>query len=201
MGRFIRGRLAVGLLCSLLLSSLVSAQPDGGLKKGVLLVAAPQLSDARFQRSVILVVDHGQKGTMGFRLNQPTQMPLSYFVPALKKKNRPDIDVLFQGGPIDVRNVYVLTRTRRVHPSMHQVTGNVYAAKGLRALGHMLDQLAADETLRAFVGYVGWGPRQLEAEVQRGDWLVVAADEGLIFSPPDAPLWERLTKGRLGEWL
>lgn len=201
MGCFIRWGLAVGLLCSLLLPSSAYAQPQVGLKKGVLLVATPQLSDARFQRSVILVVDHGQKGTMGLRLNQPTQMPLSYLVPALKKKNRPDLDVLFQGGPINARNVYVLTRTRRVHPSMHQVTGNVYAAIGLRALGHMLDQLAEDETLRAFVGHVGWGPRQLEEEVRRGDWQIVAADEELIFSPPDTPLWERLTKERFGEWL
>ncbi|HET7085243.1 MAG TPA: YqgE/AlgH family protein [Rhizomicrobium sp.] len=160
---------------------------------GQLLVAMPQMSDPFFDHSVVYLCAHGEEtGAMGLVVNKTIDaLSLDELYAQLKiepvaRSNRP----VHFGGPVAAGQGFVL----------HSAD---YRDEGTLAIGEEFAMTATLDILRAqskgegprqglvALGYAGWGPGQLESEIQANGWLVVDADPALVFETEDGSKWQR----------
>lgn len=168
------------------LAQSVAAQPAAGK----FLVAARGLVDPNFERSVVLLVQHGEEGTLGLVVNRPTGVPLSKLFagePLLERQE----GILFAGGPVGAGStLLLLLRARRPPEEFRRVFADVYLGwtpEALRDARGILD-------CRVYSGYAGWAPGQLDAEIARGDWRLLPAEVPLVFEQRPERVWEELTR-------
>jgi putative transcriptional regulator len=167
----------------------VTAAPEAGM----LLVARPELPDPRFREAVILLVQHGPGGAAGLILNRPSRMLLSEVLPNLPQAAGAS-KTLAYGGPVAPRAFMVLVTVQGEPPEpSRKVVGNVYLT-GPEQLLAWLEKTGKIDSYRVFAGYGGWAPGQLAAEMTRGDWQVLPADEASLFSPEVSGLWRQLVR-------
>ena len=160
---------------------------SASLAKGVLLVASPSLSDPNFHQTVLLIVAYGRGGTVGLILNRPTNVLVSEALPdliALKRTNHR----LFAGGPVERTQLVLLFRLTQVLPDTRQIVDGIYMGTP-RVLERILTQPKPTETFRAFSGFAGWAPGQLEHEMLEGAWGILPSDAFTIFDKDPATLW------------
>jgi len=176
-----------------------SSQEQDGYLSGTLLIAMPTMSDPRFERSVIYLCAHSDEGAMGLVLNRLLD---SITLPALlgqlgidNSQVKGDMRIHF-GGPVETGRGFVLHSSDYVQDSSLRVTEDV----ALTATVDILRDIAAGGGPRQrllALGYAGWGPGQLDREIQLNGWLTVGADEGLIFGDDLDQRWEQAL-GKLG---
>ena len=161
--------------------------------RGHLLIANPALADPNFARTVVLVGEHGDEGAMGVILNRRSQATVSAAVPELDGPWDAD-DSLFLGGPVRPSVVLVLAEFVDSDAAGLLVTESV----GFLSAQAEIDELPAlAARARVFAGYAGWGPGQLEAEVESKDWLLAPALEDDVFNEDPEGLWATVLK-RMG---
>jgi putative transcriptional regulator len=164
---------------------------------GRLLVATPVLGDPNFARAVVLVLDHDQDGTLGVVINRPTPVPVADVLPPWSDYTVAP-GVVFQGGPVALDSALALARV----PGDGEPLGwrRVAGAIGLVDLDAPPEVLAADlAALRIFAGYAGWGPGQLQAELDEGAWFVVPAEAGDAFTGEPERLWRAVLRRQGGD--
>ena len=164
-----------------------------GFMTGELLVAMPQMRDARFTRSVIYVCAHTSDGAMGLVVNR---LVGSLTFPDLLQQLNIDTQGngehirIRSGGPVETGRGFVLHSTDYVDDATLKVGDTV----GLTATIDILKDIASGSGPRRSLlalGYAGWGPGQLDQELQANAWLTVPADEELIFDDGLNDKWER----------
>ncbi len=163
-------------------------EQDGRLG-GRLLVAAPQLADPNFVRTVVLVIEHDEPGAVGVVLNRPLQVEVSEILAVWKEQAEAvPPPVVFSGGPVSPDAVIALAR-----PAGEVEGGELKAVVpgvGLVDLSVVPeDQPVVLDGVRLFSGYAGWGPGQLETELEDGGWLVVDALAVDAFAEHPEQLW------------
>lgn len=159
---------------------------------GRLLVAMPGMGDHRFESAVILICAHSEDGAMGIIINKPaSELNFSGLLDHLKIPRSPqgrDIKVHF-GGPVERGRGFVL------HSQDYPKTDTSMDIKGGLMMTATLDILEAlakgqgPHSVLLALGYAGWGPGQLEAELTRNDWLVADAGPELIFNADHSGKW------------
>ena len=154
---------------------------------GRLLVARPTMGDPRFHRTVILLLEHDDDGTLGVVLNRPSETDVGEEMPEWVSAAAPP-DRFFVGGPVEPQAVMAVGRLASTDVEWDpasRLVGDVVLinmAKG----PHGPEVLAGH---RLFVGYAGWGPGQLDGELGADGWWVVASEpDDLLASDPDG-LW------------
>jgi putative transcriptional regulator len=189
MGRFLRA-LAVVALCGM---SFLQAQSSSikDLAAGKLLVAGRELGDPNFIETVILLVHYDKESTMGLVLNRRTRVPLSRVFDDLKAaKGR--TDPVYVGGPVERNGVLALVRVR----PKPEGASNVFADVHLISTKELLEKTVAAGTesgiFHVYLGYAGWGPGQLEHEVELGAWFIFRPEAGMVFDTDPETLWPRL---------
>jgi len=186
------GRWLIGAAVSIWALVAPAAQPE--LANGIFLVAAPELQDPNFRETVVLItVPPGGGGPLGVIINRPSGARLSEIIPGAAKL--PDhLDAVYAGGPVRRGRVLLLVRSHERPENSLQVLSDVY----LSGSGEFLEQLARREVsvpaFRAYAGYAGWAPGQLQAEIARGGWLIMPAEADTIFSTQPARVWNELIK-------
>jgi len=184
-----RSTLLVGTL--FLLSTLsAQAQQEFSLRsveKGVLLVASPSMSDPNFHQTVLLIVEHGRGGTVGLILNRPTNVLVSEVLPDFTVLKR-TTHRLFAGGPVERTQLVLLFRLTQLLPDTRQIVDRIYLGTP-RVLERIMTQPKPTETFRAFSGFAGWAPGQLEHEMLEGAWGVLPSNAFNIFDKDPAALW------------
>ncbi|GAA2468955.1 YqgE/AlgH family protein [Streptomyces thermolineatus] len=167
---------------------------------GRLLVATPALADPNFDRAVVLLLDHDEEGSLGVVLNRPTPLGVGDVLePWAGLAGSPQ--VVFQGGPVSLDSALGLA----VVPGEAQEGDplgwrRVHGAIGLVDLDAPPELLAAElGSLRIFAGYAGWGPGQLEDEVDEGAWYVVESEPGDVYSPDPERLWRAVLRRQRSE--
>ena len=135
--------------------------------RGQLLIASPQLFDPNFRRTVVLLTHHDKEGAMGLVLSRPSEVRVADALPelALLAGTDPAVHV---GGPVSPEALVVLVDHER--PPVSAIVGNVAFMESGSEIG-ALDAVRA----RVFAGYSGWGPGQLEGELEESAWIVVDA--------------------------
>jgi putative transcriptional regulator len=172
---------------------------------GRLLVAAPALGDPNFVRSVVLLLEHNEQGSLGVILNRPTDLSVADVLDAWSALAS-EPDVVFQGGPVGLDGALALAalgdRARVGPPDRAEPPGwrQVYGDLGLVDLDAEPAALAARlGSLRIFAGYAGWGPGQLEVELAQDAWYVVDSEPGDAFSPQPERLWGDVLRRQPGD--
>jgi putative transcriptional regulator len=167
---------------------------------GQILIAMPGMADPRFDRSVILVCAHSGDGAMGLIVNKPLEdMSFSGLLEHLKIPLGPkgrDIRVLL-GGPVERGRGFVLHSPDWRPGRTDKATLEVPGGFGMTATTDILEALAkgaGPAKAMLALGYSGWGPGQLEAEIARNDWLTAPAPEGLVFGEDDRAKWAAALK-------
>lgn len=159
---------------------------------GKLLVAMPGMADPRFDGAVILVCAYSGDGAMGLIINKVVpELSFDVMLDHLKiphANGGRDIRVHF-GGPVERGRGFVLHSPDYIGgPATMQIEGGYGMTATLDVLEAMAQGAGPDRALLA-LGYSGWGPGQIEAEIGRNDWLIVEAAPGLIFAPDNATKW------------
>jgi putative transcriptional regulator len=161
--------------------------------RGQLLVAAPVLTDPNFHRTVVLVGEHGATGAMGVVLNRPSLVAVTDAIAPLAALTAHD-DVVHVGGPVQTDAVVVLADFVEPERSAGVVFDSVGFVPG--EVGDP-DDLGRLRAARVYVGYAGWGPGQLELELEERAWIVVTATLADVFSDDPDRLWSSVLR-RLG---
>jgi putative transcriptional regulator len=164
--------------------------------RGRLLVAAPPLVDPNFDRTVVLMLEHGGEGALGLVLNRPGDTALAEAVPDWSLL-APEPAVVFAGGPVSPDSVIALARSE----TADQRDGWVPVGGGLGTvdLGRAPEEVGVViEGVRVFVGYAGWAPEQLEEELERGAWFVVEFQLDDAFGADPEQLWRRVLRRQRG---
>ena len=172
----------------------MSAEDDNeGYLTGQLLVAMPQMEDSRFVRSVIYLCAHSAEGAMGLVVNK--LMEDISFPDLLDQLNLSGSDApggikVHFGGPVETGRGFVLHSADYVQDATLVIDDTVALTATIDILKAMAAGKGPKHSLLA-LGYAGWGPGQLDDEMQRNGWLCVPADDGLIFGKGLDDRWER----------
>ncbi len=153
-----------------------------------LLIAVPQLMDPNFFHSVVLLIDHTPEGAMGLTINHRTdQTILSLYQQMGRPWPGDDETYLLRGGPVQPEHAWILHGPTCISGSVHRVSDEIFLNTSLETM----DELAESaEAFRFFVGYAGWGPGQLDREIQEGAWIISDLDSSLVFETPLEEVWE-----------
>jgi len=170
----------------------VSAFGQESERQGILLVAQTKLSDPNFNKTVVLITQHGKAGTVGVILNRPTRVLLSKVFPESKVLSESDSH-LFGGGPVSANSLVFLYRSSRKNKHALSVFGDVYLSANMQLLGAQLTE-SGTENVRVFAGFAGWAPGQLDREIARGDWIMTEASLNRVFAKDTEKLWQEMMR-------
>ena len=162
--------------------------------RGKLLLAGPVLKDPNFDRTVVLITEHTEEGAMGLVLNRPSEAALDEAVPDLAWVADGD-DPVFVGGPVAPTGVIVLAEWTDPAQAVVLVEDDLGFVPGD---AEDTDALAAAiSRARVYAGHAGWGPGQLEAELDEEAWIVEAPLREELFSAEPETLWSAVLR-RMG---
>ena len=168
-------------------------------EKGHILISEPFLQDAYFQRSVVLLVEHDSKGSMGFVLNKKLEMLLNTVVPELKDFH--EIPV-YLGGPVaSDRLFFIHTLGENIVPNAVEFSKNLYMGGDFDALkryalsGHNLEG-----KVKFFLGYSGWIENQLDNEIKQDSWVVGETSCNKVMLAEDESFWKSTLSGLGGRY-
>jgi putative transcriptional regulator len=159
--------------------------------RGFFLVAKPSIVDPNFQRTVVLVTYAPDGAALGVILNRPTKQSLASILPDNQKLAR-FTDPLHFGGPVERDGLFALFRAQESPGQAFVVIEDVHLTLNPATVEQLLNKPPPD--LRLFVGYSGWAPGQLAAELARSDWWIVPADAETIFRKATDTLWDDLSR-------
>ena len=165
---------------------------------GQLLVAAPGVGDPRFERTVILIVEQGPDGTVGIVVNKPIgEQPLASVFKALGQKDGDAAGSVrvFSGGPVQPEVGFVVHSPEYRRPETVAITDRLSMTSSMAILRDIGDRRGPAKVLVAF-GYAGWGPDQLEHEIEQRAWGIAEADPTLVFDEDRDNVWEDVWKHR-----
>ena len=161
-----------------------------------LLVSMPQLHDPNFERSVILLCEHGEHGAFGLILNRRTNTPASEAVRLSPPVSTDSGLKLWIGGPVEPDRGWILTGTEPPAKESIRVCDGIFLSTSPALLRQLIEGPARPRT-RLLTGYAGWGAGQLDAELTASAWLHTDVDLGIIFDTRPTDMWEAAIR-RLG---
>jgi putative transcriptional regulator len=161
--------------------------------KGHLLVAGPGLVDPNFRRAVVLVGEHSDEGAMGVVLNRPSETTVTEAVPELEALVE-GAEFVHVGGPVQPSAIVILADF--VEPDRAGVL--VVDSVGFLPAEVEPDDLGELKQTRVFAGYAGWGPQQLDAELEEGSWIVEPALAEDVFTSSPDDLWSVVLRRKGG---
>ena len=167
----------------------------GSLAPG-LIIAPPALTDPNFDRTVVMLAVHNDGGALGFVINRAAQVVLGDLVAYAGYGDgwKHDRSPVLYGGPVQPSSVWVLSSDGEAPPSDMIAVGDRLRISSSRAA---FDALVRDlegggpRGRRALLGYSGWAPGQLEAEMAAGAWLPVGLDDAIVLDDDLETKWER----------
>jgi putative transcriptional regulator len=164
--------------------------------RGQLLIAGAGLLDPNFWRTVVLLVEHNDEGALGLVLNRPSETSVGEAVPELGELV--DLDErLFIGGPVQPSAVIILAQFEEPTDAALIAFDDV----GVLASEASAEDLSAGVRRgRAFVGHSGWGPGQLDSEIERGDWILESASRADAFAESPMDLWPTVLTRKGGSY-
>ena len=159
---------------------------------GQILIAMPAMTDPRFTKSVIYICVHNEEGAMGLVVNKTID---SLAFPELLKQL--DIGVhgiigdrpIYHGGPLDTGRGFILHSLDYQQDSTISITEGLGLTVTIDVLSDIAENRGPAQSLLA-LGYAGWGPNQLDDEIQQNAWLQSSADRELIFNLQNDKKWE-----------
>jgi putative transcriptional regulator len=178
----------LGLIAALFVT-LPAAAAD--ITAPVILVAKRQLTDRFYGATILVARPIGQDQHIGFIVNRPTKVTLGQLFPQHAPSQKVP-DPVFVGGPINTESIFALVQTKK-NPGGRSVKllDNLFAVIDGKLVDDVIEKDPAHA--RFVAGLVAWRTGELEEEIKRGAWHVLAADSGLVLRKPEG-LWEELVR-------
>jgi putative transcriptional regulator len=171
-------------------SSNAQYRSEQQLSVGDILVAKEKLGDPNFAESVVLIVHFDDEdGTVGLIINRRTELPLSRIFPKTKSATH---DPVYMGGPVEITAVQGLVRLPDKTDQATHVMADIFVTGAKDLLEKFVASRLDPSKFRVYLGYAGWAPGQLEAEIQLGAWSAVGRDPKIVFDGDPDSLWSRL---------
>ncbi len=157
-------------------------------ERGDLLISEPYLPDPNFERTVILICENDENGTIGFVLNKPATVQLADVLADLRNAKAD----LYVGGPVQQDTLHFLHRSMDLQDQANQIGKNIYWGGDFEKLSSLADTGQLDKKdVRFFIGYSGWSEGQLLDELKEKSWIVYKnPTSSMIFDTPAKDLWK-----------
>ncbi|MEN2993597.1 MAG: YqgE/AlgH family protein [Bacteroidia bacterium] len=165
--------------------------------RGVLLIAEPFLPDPNFFRTVVLLIEHNQEGTLGVVLNRPATLRLQEATDFFGAVDYP----LFIGGPVQPEMLHALHTLPALRERSQEVLPGLFWTPDMRALRSILaTRDIPPNALRFYAGYAGWRVGQLDRELLLKSWILAPGQSEDAFDPEPTQLWRKVLKRMGGEY-
>lgn len=157
-------------------------------KKGKLLIAEPSLTgDVSFNRSVVLLAEHNDEGSVGFILNKPLEYQINDLVN--------EIVIPFQvynGGPVEQDNLYFIHKVPHLIDNSIEISDGIYWGGNFDTTVSLInDKIISEDDIRFFLGYSGWSSLQLDEELSSKSWIVAINEhESQIIKKSSTAFWK-----------
>lgn len=144
---------------------MITIQP----KKGDLLIAEPSIiGDNSFNRSIILLADHSEEGSIGFILNKPLDYTIHDLLPEIKSNFK-----IYNGGPVEQDNLYFIHKIPELIPNSIEISLGIYGGGDFDRVAELIvNNELSEDNIRFFLGYSGWDTNQLNEELKIKSWVV-----------------------------
>jgi putative transcriptional regulator len=157
---------------------------------GMLLFATPQLQGSLFEGSVVILVEHDESGSLGLIINKPTGVAVA---DALAIEGAKHLDrSVYLGGPVAVDGMAGLVRTDDPPEGATPVIADVFFITDRASFAAAFQAKRAAQNVQIYIGYSGWGPGQLQEEIDRGSWVMTRGSAAKIFHDDPTVLWEEV---------
>ncbi|HPD64970.1 MAG TPA: YqgE/AlgH family protein [Bacteroidia bacterium] len=159
--------------------------------KGRLLVSIPFLNDQFFSRSVVLLTEHNEDGSVGFILNKPLETTITEAI-----SDFPDFEaVLHVGGPVDSSSLFYVHTLGDIIPESLPVLDGLYWGGDFDVIKTLIRkrQIKPSE-IKFFVGYSGWASEQLDREIRERSWVVQKSTTRIIMKQSSEEYWKYFIK-------
>jgi putative transcriptional regulator len=169
---------------------------DFNIESGYVLISEPFLPDPNFERSVVLICEHNsQSGSFGLILNRGTDVNVGDLID-LEAINNP----LFIGGPVEQNTLHFIHKFHALDGAIH-LGNEVYWGGNFEQLRVYAESgMVHNDNSRFFMGYSGWGKKQMEKEVEQNSWIICQIDLNMIFETPPEALWREILKSMGGKY-
>ena len=157
-------------------------------KKGKLLIAEPALTgDVSFNRSVVLLAEHNEEGSVGFILNKPLKFNINDLVTEISIPLQ-----VFNGGPVEQDNLYFIHKVPHLIENSIEISDGIYCGGDFdRTVSLINNKEITEHDIRFFLGYSGWSSLQLDQELSSKSWIVVKNEyESSLIQKSSVAFWK-----------
>lgn len=168
------------------------------IKKGKILIAEPSIiGDISFNRSIILLADHNNEGSIGFILNKPLDYCLGDLIPEIES-NLP----IYNGGPVQQDNLYFIHKVAELIPESIEISEGLFWSGNFEQVSKLVAEEKINENdIRFFLGYSGWEANQLNSELKGNTWILSEnTHRNNIIKVVDTAFWKNKMLSLGGEY-
>ncbi len=168
-------------------------------KKGKLLIAEPSITgDVSFNRSVVLLAEHNDEGSVGFILNKPLEYDISDLIKEITIPFK-----VFNGGPVEQDNLYFIHKVPELIEGSIEISDGIYWGGNFEKTIQLInDRIITENDIRFFLGYSGWDSLQLDQELSSNSWVVVKNEyESNIIQKSASAFWKEKMVELGGDYL
>jgi len=169
------------------------------LQKGQLLIAEPSIiGDLSFNRSVILLADHNEEGSVGFILNKPLEYSINDLLPEIDASF-----IIYNGGPVEQDNLYFIHTIPELITNSIEISNGIFWGGDFELTKNLINEGKINkEDIRFFLGYTGWSSNQLEDEQQANSWIIFSNTyESSILKKSSKQFWKEKIIELGGEYI
>lgn len=163
------------------------------IKAGTILIAEPFMRDSPFKRSVVLICEHREDGTVGFILNKPIEMKIEDLI-----GDFPEFEAsVYYGGPVATDTIHYIHNVGDLLENSNEVTRGVYWGGDFEKLKFLVNsKLIKPENIKFFIGYTGWTGGQLDGEIEEGTWITDHMYANYAFKDGGEELWSTVLNNK-----
>ena len=162
--------------------------------QGKLLLSEPFSQDPNFKRTVVLLANHNEEGSVGFVLNRPMELKLEQIIDEFPNSELP----IWDGGPVQRDSLFYIHTLGDAVPDSIPIFGNLFWNGNFETIKALIKgNKIAENEIRLFIGYSGWSAGQLENEIKQNAWLVAPATTDVVMNAgkdSDEKLWKEVLK-------
>ncbi|MEM6963415.1 MAG: YqgE/AlgH family protein [Bacteroidota bacterium] len=159
---------------------------DRKITRGKVLLAEPFMLDSNFKRSVVLMCEHEENGSLGFILNKSLNMKINELIADFPKIN----STVYYGGPVQTDTIHYIHNMGHLLDESQEIMPGIYWGGNFEKLKSLITNgLITSRDIRFFVGYAGWSKFQLKEEMEMGSWVLANMDLNYVFQEKSDDLW------------
>jgi len=160
-------------------------------EKGRLLISEPFLPDTFFNRTLVYLTEHNEKGSVGFIINKSINIKVTDALEGFPGWD----EKLSMGGPVAPDTLHYLHTLGNIIPDSVWVADNIYWGGNIDAIKELITtKKAGKNDIRFFLGYSGWGEGQLAKELHENSWVIADADPGIIMRYRKEDSWKTVLR-------